>query len=147
MMVGDDHVDADLRGMRGLLNGGNAAVDRYDKAHALRLERIERGAVEPVALLVAVGDIGHAPESLSAQIVRDKAGGGDAVHIIVAVDRNGLPVPYRAQDALTRLVHVQHQHGVAQQLLPAGDERVCLGGSPDPPQHQHHRQQRREARG
>ena len=147
MMVGDDHVDTDLRGVCGLLDGGNAAVDRYDKAHVLRLERIERGAVEPVALLVPVWDIGHAPEPLTAQIVRDKAGGGYSVHVIVAVDRNGLPVPYRAQDALTRLVHVQHQHGVAQQLLPAGDERLRFGGSPDPPQRQHRRQQRREARG
>ena len=146
MVVGDDHVDADLRGVRSLLDGGDAAVDRYDKAYALRLERVERGAVEPVALLVPVGDIGHTLDPLAAQIVRDKAGGGDAVHIIVAVDCDGLPVPYRAQDALVRLVHVQHQHGVAQQLLPAGDKRLCFGGGFDPPQRQHHRQQRREAR-
>ena len=133
VVVGDDHVHADLAGVGGLLHGGDAAVHRDDERHTPCLERVERGTVETVALLVPVGDVVIAAQPLAAQPVRQHTGGGDAVHVVVAVDRHGLPALNRPEDARAGLSHPQHEHRIMQGLLPAEEQGLCLCGRGEPP--------------
>ena len=142
MVVGDDHVHADFPGMGGLLHGGDAAVHRDDQRHAPGLERIQRQAVEPVALLIPVGDIVIAGETPAAQPVRQHTGGGDAVHVIVAVDRHGLLPLNGAQNPLPRLVHAEHEHRIAEGFLPAIQETPGLFRAVDPAQRENLAQKR-----
>ena len=45
VVVGDDDIDADLFCMLHLRRCGDAAVDAYDEAHALRFELVDRSTV------------------------------------------------------------------------------------------------------
>ena len=89
------------------LDGGYAAVDRYDKAYALRLERVERGAVEPVALLEPRGDIAGHVAAPAAQIFRQQAGSRDAVDVVIAEDGDMLAALQGKPYARGGLVHVE----------------------------------------
>ena len=122
VMVGYEHVHAERGGILGLRGGGDAAVHGDDERHALRVQRVERAVIDAVALAVAVGDVRDAFQALTAQIIGDDAGGGDAVHVIVAVDRDGLPAAYRTVHTLDRGGHALHQHRVVQAALAAADE-------------------------
>jgi hypothetical protein len=53
------------------------------------------GLVEPVALLHARGDVARHAGAEAAQILRQNAGGRDAVHVVVAEDRDVLAPPRR----------------------------------------------------
>ena len=141
-MVGDDHVHAEAAAELRLLNGGDAAVDGDQEADALFPQRLKRGAVKAVALLVPVRDIRVRAQAAAAQIVRHQAGGGDAVHVIVAVDGDRLPGFDGLADPGARDVHPQHEQGIVQKLCPALEQRAGLRGGRDPAQGQHSREQR-----
>ena len=145
VMVGNDHVDAKGPGVLRLLYGGNAAVHRHHQAHPLGLQGIQSGAVEAIALLVPIRDIGDAVEAPGTEVVRHKAGGGNAVHIIVAVHGHGLAPADGLQDALPGQPHTGHQHGVMDAVRPAIDQLPGLLGILHPTEGQHGGQQRGEA--
>ena len=109
VMVGDDKIDAQTPGKGGLLHAGNAAVDRDDQRHAALRKRADRVAAETVPLLDAAGNVHRDACAAKAQIIGQKTGGGDAVHVIVAEHGKLFTVAQRAVDALDRLVHVLHQ--------------------------------------
>ena len=67
-----------------LLQGGDAAVDGDDQTNALLMEVKDGALVEAVALLQASGNVTDAVGTQTAQIVGQKTGGGDAVHVVVA---------------------------------------------------------------
>ena len=46
-----------------------------------------------------------------AEIIGQKAGGGDAVHVVIAEHGDGLAAGKRAVDARHGLVHVAHEEG------------------------------------
>ena len=144
VVVGDDHVHADPGGMGRLLHRGDAAVDGDDQAHALGLQRIEGAAVEAVALLIAVGNIVITGQTLPAQVVRQQTGGGDAVHVVVAVDRHGLLPLNGAPNARAGPVHAEDQHGVVQTLRPAFEQGMGLGVGLHPAQGEDLTQQGRQ---
>ena len=86
----------------------------YDQAHALLVQCGQRGGVDAVALVVAAGDVGDAAQALAVQIIGQQAGGGDAVHVIVAVDRDRFARVDRPAQPRDRAVHVAQQHRVVQ---------------------------------
>ena len=71
------------------------------------------------------------PRAAGAEIVGQKAGGGDAVHVIVAEDGDGLAPGERAVDALHSLVHVAHQKGRIEQRALTVKPRGGLLGRDD----------------
>ena len=105
-----------------LLHGGDAAVHRDDEAHPLAPEGGHRLPVEAVALLHPVGDIGDHRPPLPAEEVGEQAGGGDAVHVVVAVDRDVFPRRQRPAHPRRGPVHVLHEKRV-QELAPAGVQK------------------------
>ena len=57
VMVGDDQVDAQLPAQGRFFYGGDAAVDRDDEPHMLRVQPGNGVAVQAVALFQTAGDV------------------------------------------------------------------------------------------
>ena len=89
VVVGDDQIDAELFGDLRLIDGGDAAVDGDDEGRAVAVELFDGLAVEAVALVDAVGDVGldaFGGVAEGDECVPEDGGGGDAVDVVVAVD-------------------------------------------------------------
>ena len=146
VVIGDDHVHADGLGVLGLLQGGDAAVHGDEQTDPFCPETVQRGTVEAVAFLVAVGNIAHALEALAAQIVGDQTGGGDAVHIIVAINSDRLLLLDGASQAPDSLGHALHLHGIMQTGKPTVQQLPGLRQSADAAKRQYSRKKRPAAR-
>ena len=146
VVIGDHHVHAKSGGKGHLLHGGDAAVHRDNEGHPLVGQGVDGLQVEAVPLLQTVGDVGghmppHAPQAVGKQ-----AGGGDAVHIVVPVDRQVLPCLQRPAHPRRRPVHVPQQHGVQHRFRSRGEQPPGLVRLGDAPGGQDGRQQGRDAR-
>ena len=132
VMVGDNHIYAQAAGVGHPLHGGDAAVHGNHQAHPLPGQFLHRLPVDPVALGQAVGDVVAHVTALGAEIMGEQTGGGDAVHVVVAVDCDLLPVAQGAANPGGGQVHVFHQEGVLKLVLPAGEETLglCQVGHP-----------------
>ena len=141
MVVGDDHVDSQRLGQDSLIPGSNAAVHRDDQCDPLLRQQLHCLPVQAIALIQAAWDIGHHPGTFAYQKVGQQTGGGDAVHVIVAVNRhhlppfNGLPHPNNCP------VHVLQQHGVIQNIRRRGQQTTDLVQVAHSPGGQHRRHQ------
>ena len=122
VVVGDHQLHPQGGSAGRLLHGGDAAVHRDDEAHPLAPEGGHRLPVEAVALLHPVGDVGDHRPPLPAEEVGEQAGGGDAVHVVVAVDRDMFPRRQRPAHPRRGPVHVLHEKRV-QELAPAGVQK------------------------
>ena len=111
VVIGDDEVDAEGGGKGGLLHAGDAAVHGDDERDALLGKRADRIAAEAVALLYAAGDVHEHRRPAGAEIIGQKAGGGDAVHVVIAEHGDGLAAGNRPLNPLHSPVHVPHPHG------------------------------------
>ncbi len=114
VMVGDDQVDSQLPAQCRLLHGGDAAVHGDDELHALAGELPDGDGVQAVALLQTAGDVAAAVGALLSQVVRQQAGGGDAVHVVVAENGDFLPTAQGQSHPAGGQVHVRHPVGVRQ---------------------------------
>ena len=90
-MIRDDQIHALLPAEAGLLTGGDSAVHGDDQTDALGLQTDNGLLIEAVALLDPPGDIAGDLTALAPEKLRQQAGGGDAIHIVVAKDRDVLP--------------------------------------------------------
>ena len=122
VVVGDDQVHAQLPGIVGLVQGGDAAVHRDDEPHPLAGLGGHGLVVQAIALLQPPGDIGPHVGPQALQKLGQQAGGGDAVHVIVAVDGDGLPILNGPPHPGNSPVHVPHEHGVQQGFGLGGEE-------------------------
>ena len=130
VVVGDDHVNSKLPGKLHLPSGGDAAVHRDDQCDPLLGQVEDRLLIQAVALLQPVGDVGAHPPSQPGEAVGEQTGGGDAVHIVIPVDRHQLSRFQGTAHPEDRPVHVLEQHGVQQRLFPGGEQlpgllRLC----------------------
>ena len=132
MVIGDYEIEPEASGKNRLLGGGDAAVDRDDEGTALFPELLQSGGVQPVAFVVAVGNVPAAVHSAAAQIVREKTGGGDAVHVVIAVDRDPFLSLNREENPVAGFLHPQHPQRIQKTGLPGAVERVRLGRGDNP---------------
>ena len=126
VVVGDDHVHTQAGGVSRLGQGGDAAVHGDDEGHALQRQLLHGLVVHAVALGETVGDVIAHVAPLRPEIMGEQTGGGDAVHVVVAVDGDRLLVAQRPPDAGGRQIHVFHQVGVAELILCAGQQSLGL---------------------
>ena len=146
VMVGNDHIHPQGVGKGHLLVSGDAAVHGDHQACSLLPQGLDSLAGKAVAIFNAAGDIAQALYAAAFEIVHQKDGRGDAVHIIVAKDGNGLSPGNGQLDALHGLVHILHQHrGEGEAPLPVQNLRRLLRGS-DAPAGEHQAQKVRVAR-
>ena len=87
VVVGDDKIDAERRGVGRLVHARDTAVDRDDQRHAGLGKCADGVTAEAVALFDAAGDVHRHIRAARAEIIGEKTGGGDAVHVVVAKDR------------------------------------------------------------
>ena len=112
VVIGDHQIDPQLPAQISLRHGSNAAVHSDDQLDSLGVELVDGDGVQAVAFLQTAGDIADAVSAVAAQKVRQQAGGGDSVHIIVAEYRHLFsPGQGKAHPAGGK-VHVRHQKRV-----------------------------------
>ena len=114
MMVGDDEINAQLFTQLRLIDGGDAAVHGDDQLDALSVELVDGDGIQAVALLQTAGNVAHRVGAVAAEKIRQQAGGGDAVHIVVAEHGDLLPPGHGKSHPAGGLVHIRHQKRVKQ---------------------------------
>ena len=123
VVVGDHHIHAQLTGEGHLIHGGDAAVHSDDQRDALSGQGGDGLPVQAIALLQPAGDIGQHSAPLAGQKFGEQTGGGNAVHIIVPIDRYLLSPLQGQPDPCRRLIHAQHQQR-RQKGLPSGGQQL-----------------------
>ena len=119
VVVGDDDVDAEPRGLAHRLDGRRPAVHRDDEIRVVVLHApVERIHAEPVPILQPVRQERRRDRAEPAEHLDHEGGGGDPVHVVVAVDEDGAPLLD---------VRPNHVHGL---LHPGQHERVGHVGEP-----------------
>ena len=127
VVVGDHHVQPQRVGVVHLFHPGDAAVHRYQQAHALVIQALDGVAAEAVAVLDAPGNVVHHVCAPALEIVHQDAGGRDAVHVVVAEHGELLPVVQRLLHPRNGLVHILHpQRTDGQPVLPLQKGRSRL---------------------
>ena len=109
-MVGDHQFNAKLLGVLGFFHCRNAIVQRDDKMIALFRQLFQNRFVQAIAFILAAGQA--ASNALCAyitQILIQKGGGSDAIHIIIAKNHDRLAAFHCTVDTLHRLVHILEQ--------------------------------------
>ena len=141
MVIRHHHVHADGCGKVDLLVAGDPTVHGDHQGGALVPQALDGVFGKAVAVLDPPGDIAQALGTAVFQIVQKQHRGGDAVHIVIAENSDGLIVGQRLLDPGHRLAHVPHEHGGDRQR---GLPLQCLGsglGGGDAPGGQHRGQQ------
>ena len=90
VVVGDDEIDAELAGAARGRGAADAAVHRDDDPRAIRLQAIEGGRLQAVAVAQPLGDEMHDIGAEQLERPPQDDGRRDAVHVVVAVDGNAL---------------------------------------------------------
>src|SRR5215212_10930434 len=100
MMVADNEVQADGLRVECFLGGTDPAIYSDDQFHAIRFEGIQSIFVEAIAFIKSVRNIAAHISAKRFQRLHEERGGRDAVHIIIAVDRDRLVVLQGITDAI-----------------------------------------------
>ena len=106
VVIGNDHIHAQGAGVVGLLHVGDAAVHCDNQGHPPTGQQVNGRPVQGIALGQPVGHIGQHPGPPIHQVGGEQAGGGDAVHIVVAVDADGLAGDNALLQAGRRPIHI-----------------------------------------
>ena len=136
VVVGDDHLHAELEGAVDLGGCRDAAVNGKDQADALGVQLLDGRNAQAVAVGEAAG---QAPGDVAADLAQHEhreRGGADAVDVVVAVDADARSGGRGGAQLLDRDGHVAEQEGVVagQGAL---DEGARGGGLAVAAAHQH----------
>ena len=140
MVVGNDQVHAQRSRKVGFLHGRDAVVHRHDEGAALVVHGLDGVFRKAVAVPLAAGQHTLDSRAHALEMLVQQGGGGHAVHIVIAEDRDGLAVVDGLPDALTGGVHIGQQRGVGKLLLPC-QQGQRFGGVGDAPGGKNARQQ------
>ena len=127
VVVGDHQVDPQFLAKLGLRHGGDAAVHGDDQLDAFAVELVNGDGVQAVAFFQTAGDIADRIRTAGAEEMGQQAGGGDAVHIVVAEHGDLFATGHSQRHAAHRQVHIRHQIGVGQGAI-ATQETIGIPG-------------------
>ena len=116
VVVRDHHIHTQGVGKFHFLIAGDAAVHGDHQCGALIVKPLDGVFGQAVAVLNPPGDIPQAVYAAALEIVHQQHRGGDAVHIVVTKDRDGLSAGDGPLNPGDGLAHVPHQHGGDGQL-------------------------------
>ena len=129
VVVGDDQIEAELAGPGGRLVAADPAVHRDHQAGALGVQAVDRGRLQPVPVPEPLGD--EVADVAAEQLDRaaEDDGGGDAVHVVVAVDGHALPRGDRLLNPMQCLGESGQAHRIVEVIegrpeKPAGGVRI-----------------------
>ena len=145
MVICDHQIHSQLPAQFRFLHSGDTAVHGDDELYAFLMELMQGNGVQTVALLQPAGDVADAVRAVTAQKIRQKAGGGNAIYVIVAENGDFFSIFHGKGYPPGGKRHVRHQkrvqkRGIAVQIL------FCLTPVFDSPAGQHHGGKRRVAR-
>ena len=114
MVIRDDQIEPERARVCSGFHSSNAAVDRDDEMHLLGREAIERRRLQSITIPQTLGDemddVGAKQFERASQNDRRC----DAVHVVIAVDRDALAFGDRAEDAIHRDCHVRQRERIEQ---------------------------------
>ena len=140
-MVRNDHIHAKLFGKGGFLHGGNTAVYRNYQPDALRGKLPQRNFIQAVALLQPPGYVGYAVRPVAAEKMGQQAGGGNAVHVIVAEYGDFFAPGHGKSHPPGGKAHIRQRKRFRQRPV-NGQCRLCLPGILHSSRGQNHGRQR-----
>src|SRR5262249_22521046 len=108
VMIDDDRVDPELIRARDLVGGGDAAVEGHEDLRAFAGELLHCVLVEPVAFDQAFRDVDVRLDAVKAKKRSEKRGRGDAVDVVVAVERDALALLDRLDQAERSAIDMLH---------------------------------------
>jgi len=114
MMVGDDQIDTELARAARRVGAADAAVDRDDERHAFGVESFDGHRLQAVSVAHALGNEMHDVPAEHLQRAPQNHGRGDAVDVVIAVDRNPFLPRHRGQNAIDGHSHVGQRHRIVQ---------------------------------
>ncbi len=120
VMVGDDQIDAEFAGATCGVGAANTAVDRDDQRDAVGVQPIDGRRLQAVSVLDPFGEEVHDVGAEQLERPAKDHRGGDAVHVVVAVDGDPLPPADRRENAIDRHPHVGERHRIVKMI----DRRV-----------------------
>ena len=109
------------------------------------MELVQGDGIQAITLLQPSGNVADAACAVAAQKIRQKTGGGNTVHVIVAENGNFFTLFNGQRHPSGGKVHIRHQKRVEQRSV-AIQILFCLTAVFDSPAGQHHSGQRRVAR-
>ena len=128
VVVADDEVDAEAARVFDLLDGLDAAVERYHEGAAGAVGVVDALGRDAVSFVVSVGNVEVEPVDVEmrAQERVDQRHRCGPVHVIVAVDQDALVAGGGQVDALDGRLHVFHQERVVLLAQVGSEERAGI---------------------
>ncbi|MBV6467223.1 MAG: hypothetical protein PGMFKBFP_02566 [Anaerolineales bacterium] len=126
VMVRDDEVQPEVTRVAGFFGRADSAVHADDESNPVRVEFVERVVVQSVAFLEAVGDVLVDVAAEGAQTLDQQRGGGDAVHVVIAIDGDPFAIRERGLDAIHGDAHVLHLERVGAEVRLGAQEGLSL---------------------
>ena len=118
MVVGNDDIKA-LRCLLHLMQTANTAVHRNHQRRAALSNRAQRLVIQAVALALALRNIRLHLRSTPLKIKIEQGGRSNAVHIVIAINRNLLSCRQRTRDTLHAALHILKQKRIVKWLRTA----------------------------
>ena len=110
VMIGDDQFETEVSRERRFLDAANAAIDGDDQPLRVFLVKLpHRVAVQAIALFQAMRDVVIDRRIREPQAVPKNTRRGDAIDVVVAVDRDPPPRLHRRDDTIGRFGKIRHQ--------------------------------------
>ena len=117
MVVRDDQIYAQFPGKGSLFHGGDAVIHRDHKGVAFGGQFFQCVPGDTIAAAIPAGQLAAHLRTQAGQALIKNGRGGNAVHIIVAKNNDGLPVFHRRLDAFHGPFHILEQKGVREGRL------------------------------
>ena len=126
MVVGDDQVDAQRGRIGRLVHRRDAVVHRDDEGIAFVVDLVDGPFGQAVAVPLPAGQHTFDAAAQALELLVQQGGRSHPVHVVIAVDDDGLALFQGAADAGHRLVHVLHLERVAEGVLPRQEGQGLL---------------------
>ena len=147
VVVEDDGVDALLAKAGDFCNGGGAAIDGDEQPWGVDGDAAGDAVCrEPVAFIHAVGQKRRHFPAGSSEHSHEDGERSDAVHIVVAVERDALFRLQRGDDAGDCGIHPRHEKGIAERAQERAEKLARIRSRAHSPPEHHLRDPRRDAR-
>ena len=134
-MICDDDVDCEFVRAAHHLRCTDPGVDANHERYTVSRASIHRGGLDAVAFFQPVWnrEANGAPRHLEGSLQND--GGGDAVHVVIAVDADFLAVSQGALDTLQRAIHIEQARRRVQRIQTRMQERMRRKSIPQTARH------------
>src|SRR5688572_7038817 len=113
-MIRDDEVDPELSRTPRRFDAADAAIDRDHKRHAVGLQPIECFGLKTVTVLDAIREKVNDARTEQFERAPKNYGRGDAVAVVVSVNRDALFPLNRREDSIHGLRHVRKPERIVQ---------------------------------